>query len=144
MFSTIHYHFEFTLALLDVETNLPTVGEVFLVVISGLLDTPWQMHASTSCLWTLWRVRIFGHQESFPVRLLIHTIFVFTFTYFPCFLRLISFSSYFAMYIFILSLACFHLSIYLLIYTYLPKPSARAGYDTEFNRFEFRVFLLLD
>ena len=35
-------------------------------------------------------------------------------------------------------------------YTYLPNPSARAGYDTrsifqaEFNRFEFRVFLLLD
>ena len=34
-------------------------------------------------------------------------------------------------------------------YLYLPDPSARAGYDTsqfyaEFNRFEFRVFLLLD
>ena len=33
---------------------------------------------------------------------------------------------------------------------YLPNPSARAGYDTRsifkrsFNRFEFRVFLLLD
>ena len=33
---------------------------------------------------------------------------------------------------------------------YLPNPSARAGYDTrsifkaEFNRFEFRFFLLLD
>ena len=34
--------------------------------------------------------------------------------------------------------------------SYLPNPSAQAGYDTrsiiqaEFNRFEFRVFLLLD
>ena len=35
--------------------------------------------------------------------------------------------------------------------SYLPNPSARAGYDTrsiffkaELNRFEFRVFLLLD
>ena len=34
--------------------------------------------------------------------------------------------------------------------TYLPNPSARAGYDTrsifkaEFCRFEFRVFVLLD
>ena len=36
-------------------------------------------------------------------------------------------------------------------WSYLPNPSARAGYDTrsiffkvEFSRFEFRVFLLLD
>ena len=34
--------------------------------------------------------------------------------------------------------------------SYLPNPSARAGYDTrsifkaKFNRFEFRVFILLD
>ena len=47
------------------------------------------------------------------------------------------------------------LNSYLFVYrvlslSYLPNPSARAGYDTrsifkaEFNRFEFRVFLLLD
>ena len=38
----------------------------------------------------------------------------------------------------------------MMMYPYLPNPSARAGYDTrsifevDFNMFEFRVFLILD
>ena len=39
-----------------------------------------------------------------------------------------------------------HFAIFII--SYLPNPSAWAGYDTrsifKFNRFEFRVFLLLD
>ena len=78
---------------------------------------------------------------------------MYTFTYvsvyiylYVCMYTSVSIYIYVCLYIYICSCVCVYIYVYAYIY-YLPTPSARAGYDTsltEFNRFEFRVFLLLD